>query len=154
MNKYGNELKEVYIILNTLVKEDYNKIPKKTIRAIEENMNDDYEYVIDEDMPLQNNPMLQGTKEFLLNIYRDYLATDEERLMIKRKQAEDRALIIESSKSQNIDFEERIKEVNANKKNDNIVEAENQVLDKIVAYKENIFIKIMNQIKRLFGRRK
>ena len=37
-NKCGNELKEVYVILNTLVEEEYNKIPQKTIRAIEKNI--------------------------------------------------------------------------------------------------------------------
>ena len=45
MVKYANELTEVYTILNTLNEEDYNKIPKKTLKAIKTFMNPDYDFI-------------------------------------------------------------------------------------------------------------
>ena len=152
MVKYANELKEVYVILNTLVEEDYNKIPKITIKAIEENMNDDYEYEIDEDIELRENPMLPGTKEILFNIFRDYLATDEQREKIKKKQQEDR-LKLEKEKQERYNIDIFAKERETNKDIDNLKENEKQEETQMIEYKESIFKKIINFIKSIFGRK-
>jgi len=142
MVKYANELTEVYTILNTLVKEDYDKIPKITIQAIEENMNPDYEYELDEELELKDCPMLPGTKEILFNLFRDYLCTPEQREKIKKMQAEDR-LKDEMKRQQeyNVDiFANRPKE-----------ETQEENLE-LVVYKENIFTKILKFIKNIFKR--
>jgi len=142
MVKYANELTEVYTILNTLVKEDYDKIPKITIQAIEENMNPDYEYELDEELELKDCPMLPGTKEILFNLFRDYLCTPEQRKKIKKMQAEDR-LKDEMKRQQeyNVDiFANRPKE-----------ETQEENLE-LVVYKENIFTKILKFIKNIFKR--
>ena len=39
--KYANEYKEVLAVLNNLVKEDYEKIPKEYIEFFETNCNND-----------------------------------------------------------------------------------------------------------------
>lgn len=143
MNKYGNELKEAYVILNTLTDEDYNKIPKSKLQLIEANMNDDYEYEINEEIALEENPMLDGTRALLYNIFRDYLATEEQRKKIKKMQAEDRAKL-ENKKRELYD-------VNIFKKFDNENDKKTTVENKqMIEYKENIFTKILNGIKNIF----
>ena len=143
MNKYGNELKEAYVILNTLVEEDYNKIPKSKLQLIEANMNDDYEYEINEEIALEENPMLDGTRALLYNIFRDYLATEEQCKKIKKMQAEDRVKL-ENKKRELYD-------VNIFKKFDNENDKKTTVENKqMIEYKENIFTKILNGIKNIF----
>lgn len=142
MVKYANELTEVYTILNTLVKEDYEKIPKITIQAIEENMNPDYEYELDEELELKDCPMLPGTKEILFNLFRDYLCTPEQREKIKKMQAEDR-LKDEMKRQQEYNVEIF---VNKNKE-----ETPEENLE-LVVYRENIFTKILKFIKNIFKR--
>lgn len=143
MNKYGNELKEAYVILNTLTDEDYNKIPKSKLQLIEANMNDDYEYEINEEIALEENPMLDGTRALLYNIFRDYLATEEKRKKIKKMQAEDRVKL-ENKKRELYD-------VNIFKKFDNENDKKTTVENKqMIEYKENIFTKILNGIKNIF----
>ncbi len=149
MNKYANELKEVYVILNTLNEEDYNKIPKITMQAIEENMNKDYEYEIDEEIELKDNPMLEGTKEFLFNIFRDYLATEEQREKIKKMQAEDRAKLEKKKQEQ---YSVNVFEDIQQKPKENIDEEKEKM--QIVEYKESIFTKIFKFIKNIFRRGK
>ena len=57
-SRYRNAYKEVYIILSYLDEDDYNKIPLEVIDAIENNMNEEYEYYMNEDIDLSNQQML------------------------------------------------------------------------------------------------
>lgn len=82
--KYANAYTEVYEILNCLDKDEYNKIPVELIEVFEENRNLDYEYEINQEQDLTKQPMLIETKAILLNIFRDYLATPEQRKKIKQ----------------------------------------------------------------------
>lgn len=165
MVKYANELTEVYTILNTLDEEDYNKIPKITLKAIETYMNPDYDYELDEDMELIDCNMLPGTKEFLYNIYRDYLCDPLERDIIKKRQAQDRYNAEMQKREQfNVDvFANRRKEENID--NNSIQEddainhlsTEENVTNvnmQMVEYKESIFTRIVNFVKNIFKRNK
>ena len=87
--KYANAYTEVYKILQCLNEEDYDKIPKEFIYVIEENMNLDYEYEINEEQDLGKQPMLIETRAILFNIFRDYLATSEQKEKIKRWEGEE-----------------------------------------------------------------
>ena len=152
MNKYASELKEVYMIINTLEDDDYNKIPKITIQAIEENMNEDYEYEIDENIKLEDNPMLEGTKEILFNLYRDYLATEEQKQKIINMQKEDR-LKLENNKEELYDLDVFKNKSIKFKENNN--EIKNRKIDgktEIINYKDNIFTRIIKFIKNIFRR--
>lgn len=88
-----NAYTEVYTILQDLNEEEYAKIPPEVIHAIKENRNEDYNYEIDEDTELKYQPMLPETKAILFNIFRDYLATPEQKTKIIKMQAEERAKI-------------------------------------------------------------
>ena len=61
---YKNAFKEVYVILDSLVEEDYKKIPPELIETIYRNMNQDYKYELDEEQELSTQKMLP--KQFYL----------------------------------------------------------------------------------------
>ncbi len=98
-SRYRNAYKEVYIILSYLDEDDYNKIPLEVIDAIGNNMNEEYEYYMNEDIDLSNQQMLPETKATLFNLFRDYLSTPEQKEKIIRMQREDR-LKLERQKEQ------------------------------------------------------
>ena len=76
---------QAYVIINELSEEIKNKIPEKIINAIKSKMNKAYEFVIsDED--IEKMELLEDTEKILSVIYTDYLATDEERKIIKQKE--------------------------------------------------------------------
>lgn len=92
MKDYSNAFAEVYEILNHLEEDSYNKIPTAFLEVIRENRNPDYEYIVYENIELQEHEMLPETKAILFNIFRDYLATSEQREKIINIQAEERKL--------------------------------------------------------------
>ena len=71
---YQQAFSEVNEILSYLSKENYNKIPKEVIDAIEENKDDDYVFFIDTTIPFEEQEILEESKAILFNIYKDYLS--------------------------------------------------------------------------------
>lgn len=145
MSNRKNAYAEVYTILQELNEEEYNKIPPEVVKAIKLNRNEEYEYELDDDLELKEQPMLPETKAILFNLFRDYLSTPEQKAKIIRMQNEARQ-INELKKQQmyNID-------VFANRQKEDKVQT-NSEKTQIVKYKENIFKKILNKIKRFFSR--
>ena len=98
MNNRKNAYKEVYTILQELNEEEYNKIPPEIIEAISANMNEE----------LKDHQMLPETKAILFNLFRDYLATPEQKEKIIRMQNEERQKNeIKKQKQYNTDVFER-----------------------------------------------
>ena len=137
-----NAYTEVYTILQDLNTEEYNKIPPKIVKAIEENMNEEYEYELDEDLELKNQPMLPETKAILFNLFRDYLATSEQKEKIIKMQNEER------QKSELKKQQQYNANVFQNKTKENINQSK-----ELIEYKENLFIKLINKIKSWFVKR-
>ena len=137
-----NAYTEVYTILQDLNIEEYNKIPPKIIKAIEENMNEEYEYELDEDLELKSQPMLPETKAILFNLFRDYLATSEQKEKIIKMQNEER------QKSELKKQQQYNANVFQNKTKENINQSK-----ELIEYKESIFIKLINKIKSWFVKR-
>ena len=79
MNNRKNAYTEVYTILQELNEEEYNKIPPEVIETIEANRDEDYEYELDDEVELKEQPMLPETKAILFNLFRDYLANPEQK---------------------------------------------------------------------------
>ena len=96
---YRNAYKEVYTILSYLEDEDYKKIPPEVIKAIENNMNEEYKYYMNDEVDLFNQPMLTETKAILFNLFRDYLSSSEQKEKIIEMQKEER-IKIEKKKQQ------------------------------------------------------
>lgn len=144
MSNRNNAYTEVYTILQELNEEEYNKIPLEIINVIEANKNEEYEYELNEELELKEQVMLPETKAILFNLFRDYLATPEQKNKIIRMQNEARQKN-ELKKQQLVNTD-----VFANKhkeKNKNIIQKEET---HIIQYKENIFGKIWNKIKSFF----
>ena len=140
---YKNAFKEVYIILDSLVEEDYKKIPPELIETIYRNMNQDYKYELDEEQELSTQKMLPETKAILFNIFRDYLSTEEQKHKIIRIQKEER------QKNELKKREQYNTDVFANKEQTNNSEIQKEQVS-LIKYKESIFKKIINKIKNIF----
>ena len=143
MNNRKNAYTEVYTILENLHDEEYNKIPHEIIEAIRLNRNLEYNYELDDDLELKKHKMLPETKAILFNLFRDYLATPEQKEKIIRMQNEERKKIEQKKKQKyNTDvFENKLKENTEQIKREPV---------ELIEYKENIFKKILNKIKKLF----
>ena len=143
MSNRKNAYAEVYTILQELNEEEYNKIPLKVIKTIEANRNEEYEYELDDELELKDQPMLPETKAILFNLFRDYLATPEQKAKIIRMQNEARQKN-ELKKQQMYNTD-----VFADKPNESLTENNNEIMQ-IVEYKESIFKRILNKIKSFF----
>ena len=140
MSNRSNAYTEVYTILQDLNEEEFNKIPAEIIETIEANRNEEYEYELDDELELKEQPMLPETKAILFNLFRDYLATPEQKAKIIRMQNEERQKNeLKKSKMYSTDVFE-------NKKEKKIETPEKEIVQ-LVKYKENIFKKILNKIK-------
>ncbi len=143
MSNRKNAYAEVYTILQELNEEEYNKISPEVIKTIEANRNEEYEYELDDELELKDQPMLSETKAILFNLFRDYLATPEQKAKIIRMQNEARQKN-ELKKQQMYNTD-----VFANKPKENQSSNNNETMQ-IVEYKENFFKKILNKIKSFF----
>ena len=136
---------EVYKILQKLNEEEYNKIPPEIIKSIKINREEKYNYELDSTLTLKEQTMLPETKAILFNIFRDYLATPEQKSKIiitqnqKRLENELRKQKIYNS------------DIFANKQKDNVVQnnSTNKSMQ-IIEKEENILKKIINKIRTLF----
>ena len=146
MNNRKNAYTEVYTILQELDEEEYNKITSEIIEAIRTNMNEEYEYELDEELELKDHQMLPETKAILFNLFRDYLATPEQKEKIIRMQNEERQKNeINKQKQYNADVFER-----KQKENSKQIQQETKQL---IEYKENIFKKILKKIIKFFTKK-
>lgn len=131
-----------------------NKIPKDIILGIKDNIDKKYEFEINEEN-IDNINLLEDTEKILSVLYTDYLATEEERKVIKNKE---KMIFIEKEKRKKDNysdsyykFPDKIENnnknteiYNVNKTNDN--EA-NQIM-KIT--KEKWYKKLLEMIKKCF----
>lgn len=144
-NQYKDAFSEVYIILSCLEDEELKKIPSNVISAIENNRNLNYIYEMNEDVDLFKQPMLLETKAILFNLYRDYLATPEQRKKITKIQNEERQRVDKQKRKKynpNGIFENRQPNFKYVPENKAIIEVK----------KENFIEKIIRKIKSKFNK--
>ena len=153
MNNRRNAYTEVYTILQDLDEEEYNKIPPEVIETLDTNRNKEYEYFLDDELELKDQPMLPETKAILFNLFRDYLATPEQRTKIIKMQNEARQKNeLKKQQMYNTDVFANKSINKTTKLNENEVKTNNNE-KQIIIYKENIFKRILNKIKSLFMKR-
>lgn len=147
---YQQAFSEVNEILSYLSKENYNKIPKEVIDAIEENKDDDYVFFIDTTIPFEEQELLEESKAILFNIYKDYLSNDEIKNKIIELQKEEQ-IVKESINSSNIHLNDLFP-----KKPEKEIEVEVKTETALIQIdnNKNIFIKILEKIKNIFKKRK
>ena len=147
MEKYADALAEVDIILDYLIEEDYEKIPKEIIQIVEKYKNEDYIFEYDETKELKEQELLPETKAILYNFFRDYLATPEQRKKIQKWQQEDR-IKAEIKKQEEYEYKSLF---NGKEKNVKKIETNIQQNNKeLIQYKERLFDKIINWLKNFF----
>lgn len=145
--KYSNVFTEVYVILSHLETSDYEKIPADIIKTIENNRNQNYNYVMNENMDLDNQIMLPHTKAMLFNIFRDYLATEEQREKIKRMQKEDVVRLMKARKTSGTTFAKNSFNIN---QESILQDTKAQEFSLVETTKENIWARILRKLSAIF----
>ena len=144
MDNYKNAFTEVYTIIQELDEEELNKIPPKVVEVIKNNMNEEYKFELDEELELKEQPMLPETKAILFNLFRDYLATPEQKEKIIKMQNEARQKNEERKRQQHsssVEFNKKIE-------NESLAEStENKALVKVE--KKSIFKRILDKIRNI-----
>ena len=82
INNYKKALVEVDAVLSCLDYNEYKKIPTNIIDAIENNKDEEYTYDYDEELEYEDWSLMPETKAILYNIFKKYLATEEQRKCI------------------------------------------------------------------------
>lgn len=145
MNNRRDAYKEVYTILQDLNEEEYNKIPLEIIETIKENSNDEYDFVLNDELELNEQELLPETKAILFNLFRDYLATPMQKEKIIKMQSAERKKLEKKKQANytNVNIFER----NESKDMGRIINQESQLIQ---IKKETFFEKLISKIKSFF----
>ena len=150
---YSKAYKEVITVLKTLPIDEYEKIPSDMIDMFESNMSSDYDFEFDVNKSYEEQSFLEETEAIIYNIYRDYLASDEEKTAMQKMQKVNSELseIEKEKKYSSTDiFKNSSKESSFDKKEENI-SYEASLPSEIK--KEGIFVKFINFIKNIFKKK-
>lgn len=148
-NNYRKALVEVEAVLNCLNYEDYKKIPQNIMEAIEINKDEDYIYKYDEDLDYKDWDLIPEAKAILYNIFKQYLATEEQREYFKQKELLERERI-EEKKKQKYNANNLFVGKNLNENQIKSIKVNNEMIE----YKKTLFEKIISGIKNMFGNKK
>lgn len=85
-DNYAKAYKEVLEILSFIPKESVDKIPQTIIEEFKNNMDADHSFQVDLNKSFEDQEVLEETRAILANIFRDYLATPEQKENIKEKE--------------------------------------------------------------------
>ncbi len=141
---YNNAFAETLFIIKCLPDDDQNKISKKFIDFLEENKNDDYIVNINPDMGLQNQNLLEETKQLLKEIYLTYFIPTEQKQKIAQYDKY-RSLVEEDLKRQKYDYNRIFKD-----KESSIVDDNDNIQNTMTEYKESFLKRLFAKIKRFF----
>lgn len=73
---YANAYKEVLVILDNLIEDDYNKIPKEYIEFLKSNCNNEYEFYYNTSKTFEEQELLDDTKYILFGLFEKFGATE------------------------------------------------------------------------------
>jgi len=99
----NNAFAEILFIIKCLPYNEQNKISKKFIEFLDENKNDDYEVDINPNIALENQKLLDETKELLKELYIAYFSSNEEKNKILKHDYY-RNIVEEDLKNQNYNY--------------------------------------------------
>lgn len=143
--EYAIAYKEVMTILSYVPKSDVDKIPQEKLDFYKSNMDNEYEYKIDETKQFEEQEMSDITRAVLANIFKDYWATPYQKGRIEAKEKYDLQKM----------EEEKSKKYNPNnifkdKQADKIITSSNLPVE---VKKENFFEKLVRFIKNIINKR-
>lgn len=150
INNYKNALVELETIINCLNCQEYEKIPADIIKAIENNKNENYIFEFDENLDYKDWNLMNETKALLYNIYRDYLATKEQKdFLIEREKIKILKQEQEKAKKYNpSELFDRNNNVKRNQINKDIEFIDNSLMR---VKKQNFISNIIEKIKVFFN---
>ena len=148
---YPKAYTEVLEILKYMPKDDVNKIPKELVNTFEYKKDNNYIFAINEYQDFTKLKVLNETKAIMVNIFRDYWASPEQKEKIKIRQKHDMRIIEEEKrKKYNPDSIFKNKQFIVI---ENIAPENNEQHTKMIEYKEQKWYKkLFNLIKNLFHR--
>ena len=141
---YANAYKEVLVILDNLIKEDYKKIPKEYIEFLKSNCNNEYEFYYDNSKTFEEQELLDDTKYILFGLFEKFGATEwQKEQIINFRNNYYNKLEQEKREKYNSDsiFKKEYTEEQINEKTN-----ENNINNSLIKNKESFFIKFKNFI--------
>ena len=135
---------ELYEIIKVLPEEEQKKIPKLFLKNLKNNMDKEYKFILDKDSDILNQNYRIETKALFVELYEKYLAPKED-LDFWNKYDKICDNMIEEEKRIKYDT----KNIFKNRKLERKESISNSNLP-IEIKDENIFIKILNFIKKIF----
>jgi len=140
---YANAYKEVLVILDNLIKEDYDKIPKEYIEFLIENCNNDYEFNYDNSKTFEEQELLDDTKYILFGLFEKFGATELQKEKIRSfKNSYYNKLEEEKKEKYNTENLFKSKQIVDKSENMNLIVKEDK--------KETFIIKIFKIIRNIF----
>lgn len=147
-NNYKKALVEVEAVLSCLNYMDYKKIPQNIIEAIKVNKDENYIFEYDENLDYKDWNLMLETKAILYNLFKQYLATNEQKEYYKQKELIERNRIEKEKKQKyNVDNLFKVKSLKENQ------QEEVKENSELIKYKEPILKRIINKIKAIFGKK-
>lgn len=142
---YKKALVEVDAVLSCLDYNEYKKIPTNIIEAIESNKDEEYTYDYDEELEYEDWSLMPETKAILYNIFKQYLATEEQRKYLQQKER------LENYKIES----EKIKKYNSGnlfkkEKGQEAEKIEQEENNKLIVKRDSSFKKILEKLKSIF----
>lgn len=143
INNYKKALVEVDAVLSCLDYNEYKKIPANIIDAIENNKDEEYMYEYDEELEYEDWSLMPETKAILYNIFKQYLATEEQRKYLQQKER------LENYKIES----EKIKKYNSEnlfKKEKEVKKVEQEENNELIVKRDSSFKRILEKLKSIF----
>lgn len=147
----NNSYSEVFAILNKLCIEDYNKIPKEIIKAIEINRNPSYIFEYDTSKTLDEQNVSKYAKTIIAILFRDYWASPNQREKILKKEEQD-SLLDELEKQKIYSYDNLF---NGRQKKKNIDIDENSTIQEnkeLLVIEKKWYIRAWHKILKIFRR--
>ncbi len=145
---------EVLEIIDNISYDDYLKIPKDIIQNLEESRDENSDFTYDPSLTLDEQNVSEGAKAIIAVLYRDYLASQEQKEKIKNEEKE-YYLKEEEKKKEKYNFDDLFNNINQNSTKEKIRQDFNHKDTEIketniVKRKENIFVRFKNFISKIF----
>lgn len=137
---------EVNCLLEYLPESYIEKIPKKLIKLIKTQSNNQYNLKIDVNKSLLEQNFSQKSKDLIAVIKYNYWSTDEEKKQLKN-------MFYENENKYQKELLEKYNPNDIFKKNEtkiDIIENQEEHNLQLIEYKENIFIRFLNKIRNIF----
>ena len=139
--EYANAYAEVLQILKNISIDEYNKVPKEKIELFEKYYNKKFDFKYNPHQTLQEQNVSKIARTIIAILFRDYWATDEQRKQILLEEDEEKRKKLQKYSADNL-F-----------KSSNKVTIKDETISNnmsIVEYKDSIFKKLINKIKKFF----